>query len=341
MPLNLKSIQYLLADALRAYSQDFRLLTNLNPYLLQLNGRQYSVHASEVHDSGAGRANPDEWRIQLQSRIKRLQFDRSAQGITTLYIGFFPDAEVFSAWEPARMAALNRTGTGSVYIPHSDIERVDRAGGALRTVRSTALARNSSELSLPTSALGLYFENYVLFHSLSTLDQLRAVLNASLPAASSESYVGTEIEEVEVAGARLRVTMTRTAFPRNSRFRDVVMRAYRGRCCVCDRQLGLIQAAHIIPHNHPECRDHVTNGLALCIEHHRLYDDALLLPSTQGQLFLNPDRVEHLRNIGQDSGIDAIRALAATNYRVPDDVPNRPSDAFLERGVRIRLGTDA
>jgi putative restriction endonuclease len=341
VPFNLKSIQFLLADALRAYSQDFRLLTNVNPYLLQLNGREYSVHASEIHDSGAGRTNADEWRIQLQSTIKRLQAERFARGITTLYVGFFPNTEVFSAWEPARIAALNVAGTGSVYIPHSDLGQVEAVGGALRTVRAAALGRNSSELSLPTSALGLYFENYAMFHNLSNFNELRVVLNASLPAASAESYVGTEVEEVVVAGARLRVTMTRTAFPRNSRFRDAVMRAYRGRCCVCDRQLGLVQAAHIIPHNHPDCQEHVSNGLALCIEHHRLYDDALLLPSARGVLYLNADRVEHLRNISQDSGIDAIRALGATNYRVPDHVPSRPNDAYLERGVRIRLGTDA
>lgn len=54
--------------------------------------------------------------------------------------------------------------------------------------------------------------------------------------------------------------------------------AYKKTCCVCRRQLGLVQAAHIIPHSEPDSPNTVQNGLAMCIEHHRLYDDSLLLP---------------------------------------------------------------
>jgi len=340
MAANNISVPYFLYDSLRKYSEDFRILTDSNPYAFLLNGVKYSVHASEIHDSGEGRKNTDEWRIQLQGAIKKKQTVRFNQGYEVLFIGFFPNGLVFSAWEPERIAALSTSGTGSVYIPFSYQERVAQVGGAVRTVSATKLGRQSVELSLPTEALGFYIENYKLFHEVTTEAELLPVLAGSQHAVFSEFFVGSEISEVIVQGIRKRIKITRTAYARNPRFREAVLTAYGHSCCVCNRQLGLVQAAHIVPHQHPESVDDVSNGLALCIEHHKLYDDALLLPRAGRALHLNPQRVEHLKNIGQVGGLAKIQALAATKYRIPDHVPSRPSDDKLEHGMRIRLGTD-
>jgi putative restriction endonuclease len=341
MAANNISVPYFLYDSLRKYSEDFQILTDSNPYAFLLNGVKYSVHASEIHDSGIGRENPDEWRIQLQGEIKRKQVERYNQGYRILYIGFFPNGSTFSAWEPARIAALSTNGTGSVYIPFSYQERVAQIGGAVRTVNATNLGRRSVELALPTEALGFYIENYNLLHGVTTEAELLPILEESQHAVYSGVFVGTEISEVVVKGLRKLITVTRTAYARNPRFREAVLTAYGHSCCVCNRQLGLVQAAHIVPHQHAESVDHVSNGLALCIEHHKLYDDALLLPRAGRVLHLNPHRVEHLKNIGQIFGLTEIQALAATKYRIPHHAQSCPSDDKLERGMRIRLGTYA
>jgi putative restriction endonuclease len=341
MAANNVSVPFFLFDSLREYSENFRILSDKNPYAFLLNDKRYSVHASEIHDSGEGRANPDEWRIQLQSSVKQSQVARRAEGYTILFIGFFPDGSVFSAWEPARIATLSTNGTGSVYIPHSDLERVAQVGGAIRTVKATSLGRQSVEISLPSEALGFYCENHSLLHQVANEAELLPIIERTQTAVFSDRFVGEEVTEVELHGEKKKVTITRTAYPRSPKFRDAVLSAYQHRCCVCSRQLGIVQAAHIVPHQHHASIDHVTNGLALCVEHHKLYDDALLLPCSEQKFHLNPHRVEHLKNIGQDAGLDEIRALAATNYRIPDHVPSRPSNEFLERGLHIRLGTDA
>jgi putative restriction endonuclease len=154
--------------------------------------------------------------------------------------------------------------------------------------------------------------------------------------------VGLDVSEglVSLGGVRKRIAVTRTLYARNPAFTRSVLAAYRTSCCVCGHQMGLVQAAHIIPHGHPDSVDQVVNGLALCVEHHKLYDDGLLLPTEGQRLILNPDRVEYLRVIKQDSGIDKLKAIAAKGYTRPKDKRHCPNEEFLGRGVRIRLGTD-
>ncbi len=116
------------------------------------------------------------------------------------------------------------------------------------------------------------------------------------------------------------------------------MDAYGQTCCICNRQLGLVQAAHIIPHSEENSPNSVQNGLALCIEHHRLYDDALLLPGPDQQLIFNKERAEYLEQTNQNKGLDGIEALDRQRYQVPEDAELRPRDDYLEQGIAIRLG---
>ena len=96
-----------------------------------------------------------------------------------------------------------------------------------------------------------------------------------------------------------------------------VLDAYLHTCCVCDRQLGIIQAAHIIPHSEFDSPNDVQNGLAMCVEHHLLYDDALLLPGPDRKLIINNSRVDYLKNTNQEKGLDKIEALNGEQYSVP------------------------
>lgn len=338
MAENNVSIKFFLFDSLRRYTEKFRIISAVNPYAFELNGVLHSVHASEIHDSGEGRENADEWRIQLQGAIKRKQKEREREGYRVNFIGFFPDGTIFSAWESARVSALSEAGTGSVYIPFSDQERVRRDGAAFRSVRATKIGRDSPEVSLPIEALGFYLENSEVFDSARSMQDLLNLLEVGEGAVFVDHFLGAETLEANVGGSRRRVVVTREAYARDPSFRVRVMEAYGGSCCVCGRQMGLVEAAHIIPHGNDGSNEFVMNGLALCVEHHRLYDSALLIPDIDRKLFLNPDRVEHLRNIGQEVGLEAIRRLAQEQYRIPEHVPSRPSNDFLARGKAIRLG---
>lgn len=340
MALNNDSLLYFLTDSLQSYTEDLRIVSRSNPILIEMNGVRYSVHVSSIHDSGNSRPNEDEERIQIRRAVIDAQNWRANGGITTLFIGFFPEGQVFTAWDPEHVFAQRPERGGSVYArwSHNALARVQ--GVAMRRSRSKNLSRDVTTLSLRTEALGFYFENWRSLHALRTEDDAIRLTNATASVIETDVKSGSLREVIELPDERMVVTITRIAFARNPKFRDDVMRAYEGRCCICDRQLGLVQAAHIIPHAHQTSSDHISNGLALCIEHHRMYDDALLLPNADQQLYLNLDRVEHLKNIGQAEGLVQLQALSVKQYKVPNDAASRPENALLERGVRIRLGTD-
>lgn len=60
-------------------------------------------------------------------------------------------------------------------------------------------------------------------------------------------------------------------------FRSAVLRAYEQRCSICRLpRRELLDAAHIVPDQHPRGEPVVPNGLALCKLHHSAYDAHLI-----------------------------------------------------------------
>ncbi|MDP9116418.1 MAG: HNH endonuclease [Actinomycetota bacterium] len=71
-------------------------------------------------------------------------------------------------------------------------------------------------------------------------------------------------------------------------FRAMILRAYEGRCAVCD--LGhseLLDAAHIVPDSDEGGIASVRNGLAMCKIHHAAFDRSIL--------GIRPDHVVEIR----------------------------------------------
>jgi putative restriction endonuclease len=64
---------------------------------------------------------------------------------------------------------------------------------------------------------------------------------------------------------------------RQTAFRWWVLSAYRPCCAVCRlRHRELLDAAHILPNGHPKGEAIVSNGLALCKQHHAAFDAHIL-----------------------------------------------------------------
>ena len=63
---------------------------------------------------------------------------------------------------------------------------------------------------------------------------------------------------------------------RDARFRKNILAAYGFRCAMSDIQLDLLDAAHIIPVEHPKGTDETRNGLCLSALHHRAFDQGLI-----------------------------------------------------------------
>lgn len=339
-----------LLDSLRSYTEDLTLVTNYKPYLIRLNGVEYSIHTGLIHDSGEHRPNQDECRVQLSKHYRVIQEDRSNER-QVVFVGFFSglnnqhddnisqhEGAVFSAWEPSYALSKNDEELGTLYGRFSHEAIALSEGAAVHNFFSPLLKRRSNTLSMRAENLGFYLENCSMLHGVASEAELQAVITGLEPYLEAPEPGANGEPDVVIGGHTRKVTVTRTAYPRDPNFSRDVLKAYGHACAICGVQLGLVQAAHIIPHNEDDCPNHVTNGIALCAEHHKLYDDALLLPGPERSLYLNPDRVEHLQNIGQGGGLDRVQSRAQNLFKLPDDPAHHPNDEYLRRGVRIRLG---
>ena len=336
MTFNKQLLPHFIRDALRPYSEDFAMSGN-NPVTVRLNGELYSTHVSYIHDSGANRSNPDEARIQIpRTLMDQLQREYN-MGRKVAFIGFFESGKVFVGWEPQYIFSLQAQTIVSVYARKSQEKRTEEEYAAVHEISSQTLNKNFA-IALPANALGFYLENIESFHRLSSESDIQAMIQGHNEILDEKISVTSGTFEVGQQGQKERFSFTRTAFPRDPLFKRQVMEAYNRACCVCGRQLSIVQAAHIIPHSEPGSLDTIANGLALCIEHHRLYDSALLLPSPGGSLVFNDERAEYLRQTKQDRGLNEIEAKRGQKFSVPKLAQNHPSDDYLQRGLEIRLG---
>lgn len=119
---------------------------------------------------------------------------------------------------------------------------------------------------------------------------------------------------------------------RDSTFRDEVLREYERRCAICDFDVRLndetfgLEAAHIRWHSHAG-PDDVSNGLALCVLHHKALDRGALglAPHESGYRVIVSAQVS---GIGQAVG--QMRALHQEPVRPPMTKALAPSPAFVE-----------
>ena len=116
---------------------------------------------------------------------------------------------------------------------------------------------------------------------------------------------------------------------RDPGFRNDVLRAYEGRCAVCeldvwvdDRPVG-VEAAHIKWHSAGGPAQ-VRNGLALCVLHHKFFDSGLFT--------VMPDLNVQVGGTAEGHSVEELlhRYGGATLRIIPDSPEQRPSRAYLD-----------
>jgi putative restriction endonuclease len=122
------------------------------------------------------------------------------------------------------------------------------------------------------------------------------------------------------------------------RFRAAVLVAYRRRCAVCQlKEVGLLQAAHIVEDRDPRGVASVVNGIALCAIHHLAYDRNLM--------GIDPRGVVHIsRRLLDETDGPMLRTGLQGFHNAPILQPRRdaerPDPALLEvRYERFRLAS--
>lgn len=116
-------------------------------------------------------------------------------------------------------------------------------------------------------------------------------------------------------------------------FRQRVLDAYRDKCAVCRlRHDQLLDAAHILPDNHPFGEPVVPNGLALCKLHHAAFDRHIL--------GITPDLVVEIRRdiLDEPDGPmlrHGLQGFHGSRIRIPTSVRLQPNREFLAERYAI------
>ena len=320
--LNKTDLFHALFDAFRQHTDSVYFAGGNNPYRFSFRGEFVTIFVGNVHS--AMRADPDEYRIQCPGNMPAILDKRRGEGDTVLVLGFSADTHAFSAWDPDRFIIRNSRRRFSVYTRLSCMREANAEGF------STYIDTNGQNVVLfRPDLLGLYVENSTALHQAND-EQLRQTFGIE----SATSLDQPLLPSIE--GERQRTRETRNAYPRNPRFRRDVLRAYSHRCAICGIQLDLVDAAHIIPHSHPEGYDTISNGLALCVLHHRSFDTGLLYVREDYSIQVNPAKVSYLGRIDRTDGLVQYRQQLRDHLLLPRNNNWLPARNNFIRGNELR-----
>ena len=144
------------------------------------------------------------------------------------------------------------------------------------------------------------------------------------------------ISRSSVTVAKRRIEITHNQYARSPQFRQDVREAYQNRCAMCGVQLELIEAAHLVPHNHPKGLDTVSNGIALCALHHRSLDTGLIYLDANYSILINPVRQKYLVRMQRIDGFLKFRRQLSDTIALPHDLSDYPLRENIELGNQLR-----
>ena len=321
--LNSGELLQSLIDSCREYTDAVLYVEGRNPYKLSLNGRGCAIFITNV--THARRADLDEYRIQCPGDLPGQFANSHSQGEIIAILGYHAESRVFSAWDPALFVNRNpNTQRFSLYTRLSELRRANQEGFA-RYVD----AENQTVLLFRPEYLGLYIENSDFIHSATTRSLRRIVSEYG-----STPIDSTPIRRITVS--RRRIKITHTQYTRSPRFRAEVLSAYDNRCAMCEIQLDLIEAAHLVPHSHPDGTDLINNGVALCALHHKSFDTSLVYIDEDYTIKINDVRYKYLVKIGLNNGIRRFRRNLNRRLALPQDFSKHPLKSNIVLGNQIR-----
>ena len=314
--LNKTDLFHALFDAFRQHTDRVYFHGGDNLYhRFFFKGKFVTVFIGNIHSSS--RTDLDEYRIQCPGALPEKLRNRQRED-KVLVLGFSADVNTFSAWDPDRL--LDRKSRVQRFSLYTRLSRMQEA--AAQGLSTHTNTDGQIVIMFRPDLIGLYVENQAALHR----DTDRALQRIARDYKQSPAR--------PIAVNRQRIQVTSTAYPRNPRFRQEVLEAYSYRCAMCGIQLGLVDAAHIVPHAHLQGHDVVSNGLALCSLHHRSFDTGLLYVRDDYSIHLNLAKVRHLKKMDRSGGWRRYERQLRGELILPDN------DEWLPAPDNLRLGNE-
>lgn len=275
---------------------------------------------------GPGVRPEHERRIQITNVVRMPLLP----GVRTLLGGWSQEHGVYAFWDARRHLRFSRRSP-SLQVDSHTLETAGSVGIATQ-LRPT---REGEEVvvGVAPGSLLWYVQNGLPLHNAE--DDATAVVEL-VRASPEEERSFLDSAQTEIQSARRYDLVETIRAYRDSQFRPAVLQAYAYRCAVCNCDLKLVDAAHIVPVVHLTSTDDVTNGIALCRLHHGAFDNGLLGVQSDYRVIINPDMVNRLHKINLDTALEEFKSRLPKTIRVPTVMEARPSRASFRLALELR-----
>ena len=279
---------------------------------------------------GGNNRPPDEYRIQLTggSKDTKLVQIEPESGGKTLLMGWWPDAEVFGAWD----YNAHKEPLGS--SPSCQVKE-----GTLRKAAVDSMAFQYRDdpgeyvIAFRPKMLGIYLSQMESLHKAGAAGQDVALLERAV--ADPDTVTDAEID-AEADQERRRIIVNVRRAVRAYRFGARVMETYGHACVFCGMQLRLLDAAHILPVAHPGGVDKTSNGIAVCTLHHRAYDNGLITFDHKGKILVNEHEIAALKDAGMAGGLKEFKRTLLPQILLASNPADRPTVATIRAANKHR-----
>ena len=304
-------------NTVKEYTEDLTIKYNNNPVLLNLNGNDISVYLGNL---GSLASEKDNVKHSLSAENINAQRQYLKNGFKTAFIGVYRWNNNYCAWDPQYIFSSKAQNSTSMRAPKLyDKEKLNFPVIDKR--------KNYTSIIMPPSALGPYLDNVEALHSMTDDSTVIEGLKYGMNYFSQDPPRYDYTESGKTSQLVFKGTLLKS---RDTKFRSDVMHAYNNACCICELQFAT-EAAHIIPHKNEDTSQIVQNGLALCPNHHKMYDNQLLTIDSEYRILVNHDMISELRNDGLAGGLDEVEKLDGKQISLPRDREAWPSAEYLER----------
>lgn len=281
--------------------------------------------------TGGKTRSEDEYRIQLKGGSPL----RTSSGVKTLLLGWFEKDGVFVGFD----AFKHKDFTGyspSVQVPKHKVEEAKKRGVSFHTKTLKRVEGKEVVVCFTPPFIMEYINDlYPEYHAPSAegIDPNEADVIEENPfdVKIPDSAFGSVSERRKRAMVRMNVKIREASFQR------YIKTLYRGKCAICRIQADVTDAAHIIPVKGVGT-DELVNGVQLCKNHHKAYDNGLLGIGPDYTILLNQRKADSLRRSGRDSELtDFIRrSRIGEKIDLPSDVRANPKPEYLAENCRLK-----
>lgn len=305
---------------------------NEQPFRFNVMGKEFGVIVIWVYARAltpAARANRDEYRIQ----IKRADLPMALNQIgPTLLLGYYSPEDFFVGFDPTTVPIGAKTQLSVGYVSLRVMKRSKREGMTFDRDRRGRIA-----VGVRGDMLVAYALNAVDIHHVADDDELLQLLQTAAGAFKDHSRSADDLEQriTKLSDRRKRLLRRVRLFSRDGGFRDRVLSAYESRCAVSGMQLGLVDAAHILPVCAPGSTDMVNNGVPLLPNYHRAFDTGLIFLTDDYVMKINEPRARSLNDEGLSRGLQEFRQTLG-KIRLPTERHHWPDPNMIKQANAVR-----